>query len=96
MSKVFRITPKRVRRVNGQVITPEMETGGGMDDFGTVYSASGDLTLSLKDVYFTDEMVVITLGLGTSNSASNHISSASVYINGEQRMGGGNAGETIE
>ena len=25
MSKVFRITPKRVRRVNGQVITPEME-----------------------------------------------------------------------
>ena len=25
MSKVFRITPKRTRRVNGQVITPEME-----------------------------------------------------------------------
>lgn len=24
MSKVFRITPKRARRVNGQVITPEM------------------------------------------------------------------------
>ena len=24
MSKVFRITPKRTRRVNGQVITPEM------------------------------------------------------------------------
>ncbi|MBQ7691670.1 MAG: hypothetical protein IJT30_10850 [Muribaculaceae bacterium] len=24
MSKVFRITPKRLRRVNGQVITPEM------------------------------------------------------------------------
>ena len=24
MSKVFRITPKRPRRVNGQVITPEM------------------------------------------------------------------------
>ena len=24
MSKVFRITPKRVKRVNGQVITPEM------------------------------------------------------------------------
>lgn len=77
------------------VITPEMEIGGGMDDFGTVYSASGDFTLCLKDVYFTDEMVVITLGLGTSNSASNHISSASVYINGEQRMGGGSAGETF-
>ena len=25
MSKVFRVTPKRVKRVNGQVITPEME-----------------------------------------------------------------------
>lgn len=25
MSKVFRVTPKRVRRVNGQVITPDME-----------------------------------------------------------------------
>ena len=24
MSKVFRITPKRTKRVNGQVITPEM------------------------------------------------------------------------
>lgn len=77
------------------VITPEMEIGGGMDDFGTIYSASGNLTLNLKDVYFTDELVVITLGLGTSNSASNHISSASVYINGEQRMGGGSAGETF-
>lgn len=76
------------------VITSEMETGGGMDDFGTVYSASGDLTIRLKDVYITDELAVITLSLGTSNSAGNHISSASVYINGEQRMGGGNAGET--
>ena len=25
MSKVFRITPKRTKRVNGQVITPEMD-----------------------------------------------------------------------
>lgn len=24
MSKVFRVTPKRVKRVNGQVLTPEM------------------------------------------------------------------------
>lgn len=25
MSKVFRITPKRVKRVNGTVLTPDME-----------------------------------------------------------------------
>lgn len=24
MSKVFRLTPKRIKRVNGQVLTPEM------------------------------------------------------------------------
>lgn len=24
MSKVFRITPKRIKRINGQVLTPEM------------------------------------------------------------------------
>lgn len=74
------------------VVTTKMETGGGMDDFGVVYSASGDITISLKDVYITDHMIVITLTLRTSNSASNHISSTSIYINGKQRLGGGNAG----
>ena len=69
-------------------------TGGGMDDFGTVYSAAGDLTITLKDVYITDNLTVITLALGTSESASNHVSSGAVYINGEQRSGGGGAGES--
>lgn len=66
--------------------------GGGMDDFGTVYSVAGDLTITLKDVYITDNLTVITLALGTSHSASDHISSGAVYINGEQRSGGGSAG----
>ena len=25
MSKVFRVTPKRIKRVNGQILTPEMQ-----------------------------------------------------------------------
>ena len=69
--------------------------GGGMDDFGTVYSADGDLTISLKDVYITDNLTVITLAFGTSKSASNHVSSGAVYINGEPRAGGGGAGESV-
>lgn len=66
--------------------------GGGTDDFGAVYSADGDLTITLKDVYITDNLAVITLSLGTSRSAVNHVSSEAVYINGEQRAGGGSAG----
>lgn len=82
--------------VGGGGFTIENEkiyNGGGMDDFGTVYSAAGDLTITLKDVYITDNLTVITLTLGTSKSASNHVSSGSVFINGEQRTGGGAAGE---
>lgn len=67
--------------------------GGGMDDFGAVYSASRDLFISLKDVYITDNLTVITLTLGTSRSASTYNSSSAVFINGEQRAGGGGAGE---
>ena len=67
--------------------------GGAMDDFGTVYSAAGDLTITLKDVYTTDNLTVITMALGTSKSASNHVSSGAVYINGESRSCGGSAGE---
>ena len=69
--------------------------GGGMDDFGTVYSAVGDLTITLKDVYITDNLTVITLSLGTSQSATNHVSSGTVFINGEQQAGGGQAGEAV-
>ena len=69
--------------------------GSGMDAFGPVYSASNDFQITLKDVYITDGLAVITLSLGTSHSASNHVSSASVYVNGEQRSGGGGAGELI-
>ncbi len=65
--------------------------GSGMDAFGPVYSASNDFQITLKDVYITDGLTVITLSLGTSHSASNHVSSASVYINGEQRGGGGSS-----
>ncbi len=65
-----------------------------MDDFGTVYSAAGDLTITLKDVYITDNLTVITLAFGTSKSASNYVSAGAVYINGEQKSGGGDAGET--
>ena len=68
--------------------------GGAMDDFRTVYSAAGDLIITLKDVYITDNLTVITMVLGTSKSASNYVSSGAVYINGEQKSGGGNVGET--
>ena len=70
----------------------KIANGGGTDDFGTVYSADGDLTITLKDVYITDNLAVITLSLGTSRSATGHMSSGEVYINGEQRAGGGSAG----
>ena len=69
--------------------------GSGMDAFGPVYSASNDFQITLKDVYITDGLAVITLSLGTSHSASNHVSSASIYVNGEQRGGGGSTGELI-
>ena len=44
--------------------------GGGMDDFGAVYSASRDLFISLKDVYITDNLTVITLTLGQATSSN--------------------------
>lgn len=69
--------------------------GSGMEAFGPVYSASNDFQITLKDVYITDGLAVITLSLGTSHSASNHVLSVSVYVNGEQRGGGGSTGELI-
>ena len=89
-------SPENVTIVGGggfPVENDKIMNGSGMDAFGPVYSASNDFQITLKDVYITDGLAVITLSLGTSHSASNHISSASVYINGEQRGGGGGAGE---
>ena len=85
--------PKIVGGGGFPIENEKIYNGGGMDDFGTVYSASGDLTITLKDVYITDNLTVITLALGTSKSAFNHVSSGSVYINGVPRSGGGGAGE---
>ena len=88
--------PEKVKIVGGGGFPIENEKiykGGEMNDFGTVYSASDDLRISLKDVYLTNNLAVFTVSLGTSSSASNHISSGSVFINNEQRLGGGNAGE---
>ena len=88
--------PEKVTIVGGGGFPIENEKiykGGEMNDFGTVYSASDDLRISLKDVYLTNNLAVFTVSLGTSSSASNHISSGSVFINNEQRLGGGNAGE---
>ena len=78
--------PEKVTIVGGGGFPIENEKiykGGEMNDFGTVYSASDDLRISLKDVYLTDNLAVFTVSLGTSSSASNHISSGSVYINNE-------------
>lgn len=88
--------PDKVTIVGGGGFPVEDEKiihGSGMEVFGPVYSASGDFQIKLKDVYLTDGLAVITLSLGTTQSAVNHVSSGSVYINGEQRGGGGGAGE---
>ena len=79
--------PKIIGGGGASVENDKIYIGAGMEDFGTVYSAAGDLTINLKDVYITDNLTVITLALGTSHSASDHISSGAVYINGEQRSG---------
>ena len=92
------IDPKDVTIVGGGGLSLENEkiyNGAGMDDFGTVYSASGDFHITLNDVYLTNNTAVITLTLRTTQSASNHVSSSAVYINGEQKLGGGSAGEVI-
>lgn len=91
-------SPENVTIVGGGGFPIENEkimNGSGMEAFGPVYSASNDFQITLKDVYITDGLAVITLSIGTSRSASNHVSSASVYINGEQRSGGGGAGELV-
>ena len=79
--------------IEDPAVIEKLENGSVTDDFGAVCSASGDLTITLKDVYITDNLTVITLSFGTERSASNHVSSGAVYINGVQRAGGGNAGE---
>ena len=92
------IDPKDVVVVGGGGFAIEDEkifNGAGMDDFGTVYSASGDFHITLNDVYLTNNTAVITLTLGTTRSANNHVSSSAVYINGEQKLGGGSVGEAI-
>ena len=90
--------PANVTIVGGGGFPVENEkimNGSGMEAFGPVYSSSNDFQITLKDVYITDGLAVITLSIGTSHSASNHVSSASVYVNGEQRGGGGSTGELI-
>ena len=90
-------SPENVTIVGGgggfPIENEKIINGSGMEAFGPFYSASNDFQITLKDVYITDGLAVVTLSLGTSHSASNHVSSASVYINGEQRGGGGGAGE---
>ena len=90
------IDPKDVVVVGGGGFSLENEkifNGAGMDDFGTVYSASGDFRITLNDVYLTNNTAVIMLTLGTARSAGNHVSSAAVYVNGEQKLDGGSIGE---
>lgn len=91
-------SPENVAIVGGGGFPVENEkiiNGSGMVSFGPVYTTSNDFQITLKDVYITDGLAVITLSLGTSCSASNFVSAASVYINGEQRGGGSGAGELI-
>ena len=79
-------SPENVTIVGGgggfPVENEKIINGSGMEAFGPFYSASNDFQITLKDVYITDGLAVVTLSLGTSHSASNHVSSASVYING--------------